>query len=68
MKCYTIVTWEDGSHNPAFHLLVEDDYALVHALEVIIASMVIDYFEIDMEDGGEFYDKVFNRLYSGLKK
>jgi hypothetical protein len=67
MKCYTIITYFDGEHEPPFYILVEDDYALLHALNVIKTSKEIDYFEVDMEDGQEFYDKLFYKVYPGLR-
>ena len=63
MKCYTILTYEDGEHGEPFYILVEDDYALCHALGIIEESPGVDFFEVDMQDGRKFYEAVHERLY-----
>ena len=68
MKCYSIMTYHHELHDTAFYILVEDDTALLHALEVIKSSMDVTYFTVDgTRDGSEFYDEVFYRVYPGLR-
>ena len=68
MKVYEIMTYHHESHDTAFHILVEDDLALLHALEVIKNSMDVTHFEVDgTRNGSEFYDEVFFRIYPGFR-
>jgi len=66
MRCTLIVTYFDGSHEPPFYLLTESDRNLLHALDVIKTSKEIDYFEVDYENGQDFYDRLFQKIYSGM--
>ena len=66
MKCYCIMTYYDGSHESPFYLLVEDDAALLHALDVIKSSSEVESFEVDNENGNTFYNEVFARVYPGV--
>ena len=68
MKCYGITTYCDGSHEPHFYILVEDDYALYHALTVIGKSPDVDWFSIDGEEGPEFFQQLEDKLYPQTSK
>ncbi|MBU2685863.1 MAG: hypothetical protein KKF27_21690 [Gammaproteobacteria bacterium] len=63
MQVHTIVTYEDGEHEPVFYVLTEDDYALLHVLMLLDDSPSVDYFEVDMEDGSEFLKSLEDKLY-----
>lgn len=65
MRVHTITTYFDGEHADAFHILAEDDYALLHALEVIKTSSEVQHFKVDFTDGFEFYELLFKQVYPG---
>lgn len=67
MRCHGITTYFEGSHEPHFYILADDDEALLHALNVIKTSKEIDWFSVDGEDGPEFYDNLFYKIYPGLR-
>ena len=68
MKVHSIVTYYNESHDTEFHILVDDDAALLHALDVIRNSQDVTYFSVDgVRDGVDFYDEVFDRVYPGLR-
>jgi len=46
LKCYSVLTWEDGEHLPQFHVLVEDEEDLEQFLDILKNSSSIDYFEV----------------------
>jgi hypothetical protein len=67
MRCHSVTTYFDGSHEPTFYILAEDDHALLHALSVIRVSKEIDYYEVDGGDGPKFYDELFYKIYPGFR-
>ena len=64
MRVHTIITYFDGQHGDAFHVLTDDDYALLHALEIIKTSPEVQHFTVDFTDGFEFYEKLFKHTHS----
>jgi len=64
MKCYTMMTWYDGEHSPPFYVLVEDDHALLHVLDIIAnAPGIVEYYEVDLEDGPNFHSALLDKMY-----
>ena len=67
MRVLKILTYFEGQHGEPFHILVEDDYQLLHALEVIKNSPDVQHFEIDgCCNGAEFYDTLYKLTYPEL--
>ena len=63
MEIHTIVPYYDGSHGKTFHILTEDDRDLLEALSIIASSTELDWFSVDEEDGYEFYETRFFKLW-----
>ncbi len=68
LKCYRIMTYFEGSHENPFHILVEDDRALLHALDVIKNSSEVHSFEVDDMNGNDLYEEISQRLYPKNQK
>ncbi len=66
--CHSIATWSNGHPHAEFHILCEDEQALIRAVETIMKSSMIDYFEVDGKDGNELYKRLDEKLYGYVRR
>jgi len=66
--CHSIATWSNGEPHAEFHILCEDEPVLRRVVQTIMKSSMIDYFEVDGEDGTELFKRLDEKLYGEIRR